>query len=177
MINEFVEKIVVHERDQKGCVRTTQQVDVYFNFIGNYIPPAFSPYSEEELKEMAKLDALREKRHAAYLKARESGAYQRYMEKRKAQRTPLGKYGRMRRQYLKGYRPILWNKMVLSGTLRNHLREIDNAAYERLDRMIPKLAVEITQRFLAMGLTYEQIAQGAGITLEQVKEIAGQKTA
>ena len=54
--------------------------------------------------------------------------------------TPLGKYGRMRRQYLKEHRPILWNQMILDGTLWKHLREIDRAAYDRLDRMIPELA-------------------------------------
>ena len=54
--------------------------------------------------------------------------------------TPLGKYGRMRRQYLKEHRPILWNQMILDGSLFPHLREIDRAAYDRLDRMIPELA-------------------------------------
>ena len=54
--------------------------------------------------------------------------------------TPLGKYGRMRRAYLKEHRPVLWNQMILDGSLFPHLREIDRAAYERLDCMIPKLA-------------------------------------
>jgi len=54
--------------------------------------------------------------------------------------TPLGKYGRMRREYLKEHRPILWNQMILDGSLFPHLREIDRAAYDRLDRMIPELA-------------------------------------
>ncbi len=54
--------------------------------------------------------------------------------------TPLGMYGRMRREYLKEHRPILWNDMLLEGTLFPHLREIDRTANERLDRMIPELA-------------------------------------
>ncbi len=37
--NEFVEKIVVHERDRKGSADTTQKIEIYFNFIGEYIPP------------------------------------------------------------------------------------------------------------------------------------------
>ena len=41
MLNEFVEKILVHERDRKGSIETTQAVEVYFNFVGKYIPPAF----------------------------------------------------------------------------------------------------------------------------------------
>ena len=56
--------------------------------------------------------------------------------------TPLGMYGRMRKAYLKEHRPILWNDMLLEGTLFPHLREIDRTANERLDRMIPALASE-----------------------------------
>ncbi len=37
MLNEFVEKILVHERDRKGS-QTTQEVEIYFNFVGRYIP-------------------------------------------------------------------------------------------------------------------------------------------
>lgn len=39
MLNEFVEKIIVHERDRKGSIETTQEVEIYFNFIGRYLPP------------------------------------------------------------------------------------------------------------------------------------------
>ena len=46
----------------------------------------------------------------------------------------------MRREYLKEHRPILWDRMILQGTLFPHLREIDRTANERLDRMIPELA-------------------------------------
>lgn len=53
---------------------------------------------------------------------------------------PLGKYGRMRRTYLKEHRPILWERMILDGTLWNHLHEIDQAAYERMDALIPSMA-------------------------------------
>ena len=52
----------------------------------------------------------------------------------------IGKYGRMRKRYLQEHRPILWNHMILTETLFPHLREIDRAANERLDRMIPTLA-------------------------------------
>ena len=36
MLNEFVEKIIVHERDRKGSADTTQKIEIYFNFIGEY---------------------------------------------------------------------------------------------------------------------------------------------
>lgn len=56
-----------------------------------------------------------------------------------AEAKPLGKYGRMRREYLKEHRPVLWNTLLLSGELFPHLREIDETANSRLERMMPEL--------------------------------------
>ena len=53
---------------------------------------------------------------------------------------PLGKYGRMRKAYLKEHRPILWNQMILSETLYPHLREIDGTASRRLEQMMKEMA-------------------------------------
>ena len=55
---------------------------------------------------------------------------------------PLGKYGRMRKTYLKEHRPILYNQMLLSEKLYPHLIEIDETAQSRLEQMIPQLAKE-----------------------------------
>ena len=55
------------------------------------------------------------------------------------EQKPLGKYGRLRKTYLKEHRPILWNKMILSETLYPHLREIDETANQRLEQMMPEL--------------------------------------
>ena len=55
------------------------------------------------------------------------------------ERQPLGKYGRMRKDYLKEHRPVLWNSLLLSEKLYPHLREIDEAANNRLEEMMPKL--------------------------------------
>lgn len=46
----------------------------------------------------------------------------------------IGKYGRMRRSYLKEYRKILYNNYVLEGTLFKHLAEIDQACNERIEK-------------------------------------------
>ena len=55
MLNEFVEKIIVHERDRKGSTDTTQKIEIYFNFIGEYIPPTMAEKepTPEELKRKA----------------------------------------------------------------------------------------------------------------------------
>ena len=52
---------------------------------------------------------------------------------------PLGKYGRMRKEYLQEHRPVLWNSMILSEKLYPHLREIDEAANARLEKLISEL--------------------------------------
>ena len=55
------------------------------------------------------------------------------------QSKPLGKYGMLRKTYLREHRPILWNQMILSETLFPHLREIDETARQRLEQMMPEL--------------------------------------
>ena len=55
---------------------------------------------------------------------------------------PIGRYGRMRQRYIKEHRPVLWNRLVLTGTLYEHLHEIETAAQSRIDLMLPKLAAE-----------------------------------
>ena len=52
----------------------------------------------------------------------------------------LGKYGRMRKQYLQEHMPGLYNSLLLSGTLHTHLLEIDQTARKRLELMMPEMA-------------------------------------
>ena len=66
-------------------------------------------------------------------------SYEKRLETKPEQKS-LGKYGRMRKQYLKEHRPEVWTQMVMKGTLFPHLYAVDQAAYERLDHMIPALA-------------------------------------
>ena len=53
---------------------------------------------------------------------------------------PLCKYGRMRLTYLKTQRPVLYNRMLLNGSLWPHLQEVQRAASEQVERMIAALA-------------------------------------
>ena len=56
-------------------------------------------------------------------------------------KTPLGKYGRLRRTYLKDHRPVLYNTMLLNGSLYSHLLEVEqNAAAMKEHLMIELLA-------------------------------------
>ena len=60
MINEFVDKIVVHEGKWKNCERT-QEIEIYLNFIGKFEMPKKEP-TKEELEELEKLRKKREKK-------------------------------------------------------------------------------------------------------------------
>ena len=51
-------------------------------------------------------------------------------------RNPIGKYGRMRHRYLKEHREVLYNAMILNGTLLNQLAEVDKICKERMDVLI-----------------------------------------
>ena len=52
----------------------------------------------------------------------------------------IGKYGRMRRSYLKKYRKILYNNYVLEGTLFKHLAEIDQGCNEHMKNIVSAMA-------------------------------------
>lgn len=65
--------------------------------------------------------------------------------------APIGKYGRMRQRYLKGHRPSLYSSLILSEKLYPHLLEIDRAARERIDAMLPRMmeAAGVTEELKA----------------------------
>ena len=55
-------------------------------------------------------------------------------------REPLGKYAQMRLTYLKTQRPVLYNRMLLNGSLWPHLQEVQRTASELAERTIAALA-------------------------------------
>ena len=57
-------------------------------------------------------------------------------------RKPLGKYGRLRRTYLKDHRPVLYNTMLLSGSLYPHLLEVEQNAAAMKERLMTELLVK-----------------------------------
>ena len=88
MLNEFVEKILVHERVRKGSQDTTQEIEIYFNFLGRYIPPSLQPVplTPEEQEELRKKEERKDRLHQNYLKRKASGAQKRYEDKIKAKK-------------------------------------------------------------------------------------------
>lgn len=62
------------------------------------------------------------------------------------EQRPIGKWGRMHRDYLKEHRPILFNDLILNGQLWTYLADLNEQAQERL------------------ALIIEQIQQAEGVT-------------
>jgi hypothetical protein len=52
---------------------------------------------------------------------------------------PLGKYGRLRRTYLKDHRPVLYNTMLLNGNLYPHLMEVEQTAESQMQQTMQEL--------------------------------------
>ena len=85
MLHEFVEKIVVHERDRKGKIDSPQTIEIHLNFIGEFIPPAAkqAQLTPEELAEQEKIQKRRERFRRNYEKRVDSGKQKEYYERTK----------------------------------------------------------------------------------------------
>ena len=52
---------------------------------------------------------------------------------------PIGRWGRMRREYLREHKPIQYNCLLLSGELWTYLADLNEQAQEQLDRIIQQM--------------------------------------
>jgi len=88
MLNEFVEKIHVHKRDQKGRIETNQDVEIFFNFVGRYVPPHFGEVTltPEEQEEKRLIEERKERLHQNYLRRKANGKQKEYEERGKAKK-------------------------------------------------------------------------------------------
>ena len=55
------------------------------------------------------------------------------------EQRPIGKWGRVHRDYLKEHRPILFNDLILSGQLWTYLADLNEQAQERLSLIIEQM--------------------------------------
>ena len=55
------------------------------------------------------------------------------------EQRPIGKWGRMHRDYIKEHRPILFNDLVLSGQLWTYLADMNEQAQNRLEAIIDQM--------------------------------------
>ena len=64
---------------------------------------------------------------------------------------PIGRWGRVRREYLREHKPIQYNCLLLSGKLRTYLADLNEQTQDRLERIIEqmKIAEGITEALKA----------------------------
>jgi len=89
MLNEFVEKIVVHERGRKNKINSSQRLEIHLNFIGEFIPPQLATpiqLTPEQLEEQRLTEERREKFSQNYLKRKASGKQKEYYERNEPRR-------------------------------------------------------------------------------------------
>lgn len=55
------------------------------------------------------------------------------------ERRPIGKWGRLHREFLKTKHPILFDNLVLSGRLRTHLADLNEQAQEHLFLIVEQM--------------------------------------
>ncbi len=78
---------------------------------------------------------------------------------------PIGKWGRMHRDYLKEYHPVQFNNLVLSGNLWTYLADLNEQAQQRMETLI-------TQMKSAAGITEELKAADPIVWTQQVNNIS-----
>ena len=164
MLYEFIEKVVVHAPNGKQGIARRQKLDVYFNFIGNYLPP-MPEISEEELD--AQVEAIkaakkqakqkrnmeRQKERIAALKEaaktdpEAAAEYEQFLEKRRAE----GKKQRERQKALREADPEYQRQQAKKAAQkaerekRAYLNKAKIAELEALAETDP-LAAEILQK-------------------------------
>lgn len=126
MINEFVDRIVVHERERRYSTQTTQKVEIYFNFIGEYRPSTMTEpeLTEEEKAKLARKEALKDKRHEQYMIRKAEGRdanYNKQVARRRAQQ-------REDRRKTRRWEDIQAGLYYIAGTTEINAKEGDEEA-------------------------------------------------
>lgn len=74
MLNEFVYKVLVHEREYRGRQDSPQTIEIYFNFIGKFEAPREEHVpTPEEIELAERKERIKQKRHEEYLRRKTSG--------------------------------------------------------------------------------------------------------
>ena len=85
MLIELIDRILVHERDNKGCSDSPQTIEIYFNFLGKLeLPGSDAEPTPEEIELEQRKAAVRARRREQYRRRVESGKAAEYYEKTKA---------------------------------------------------------------------------------------------
>ena len=89
------------------------------------------------------MESVFEKAGITYTLA-EDGMYYPDLELNEDEEPHYGKYGRIRKAFLKEYRHGLYMELLLSGKLVMHLNKVDNEAHEQVELMVRQMAEKRT---------------------------------
>ena len=84
-INEFISKIVVHERDVKRAKYVVQRIEVYFNYIGkfeNELTKQIEPTEQEMLQIREEIEEAKKEKSRAYHREYSKAYREKNLEKR-----------------------------------------------------------------------------------------------
>ena len=84
---------------------------------------------------------------------------------------PIGKWGRMHRDYLKEHHPIRFNNLVLSGNLWTYLADLNEQAQQRMETLIVQMqsAENITEALKAADpITWTQRMNNISARVEEI---------
>ena len=78
----------MHERARKGSIETTQEVEIYFNFVGRYVPPHFGEVNltPEEQEALRKKEERKNRLHQNYLRRKANGKQREYEDRIKTEK-------------------------------------------------------------------------------------------
>lgn len=78
----------MHERARKGSIETTQEVEIYFNFVGRYVPPHFGEVNLtlEEQEALRKKEERKNRLHQNYLRRKANGKQREYEDRIKTEK-------------------------------------------------------------------------------------------
>ena len=88
-----------------------------------------------------------------------------------AEQRPVGKYGWMRLRYLEEHRPGLYTRLLLSGTLMEHLQEIDSTCQERLEQLARQMQAQEGVTEVLKAVNQMEWVQRMNAIHHQVEEI------
>ena len=95
-INEFISKIVVHERDVKRAKYAVQRIEVYFNYIGkfeNELTKDIEPTEQEMIQMREEIEEAKKEKSRAYHRAYSKDYRAKNIEKfREYERTKAREY-------------------------------------------------------------------------------------
>ena len=135
MACELIDKIVVHEAVGKKPNRQ-QQVDIYYNFIGQFD----LPLSEKEIAEARQKAEQEAAEKAKRKKNRQRESNVAHQAKAKAERWAANDGHKYPKRICEQCGKVLYSELLTTGKLNDYLADLNEQAEELFSRLVKQLA-------------------------------------